>query len=314
LIISNYQFIDALTWVGIMNFRDLEYLVAVAKYQHFGKASDACFVSQPALSMQLKKLEDELGVMLFERTNRQVLITEMGQYIVDRAQEILKQKRALIDYAKMTNNPLGGRMRFGAFPTLAPYLFPLIMFKLHKQLPDLEFELIEEKTNVLVEKLLSGEIDVALLALPVLDEHFQATHLFDDPFYLAVPANHPLSQYQKVTQRQLANETILLLEEGHCLRAQALELCQKNKMEENTQYRAASLEMLRQMVIAGQGITLIPEIAVIKNRHIHHLNFSTPVPYRKIAFVTRKSNSRTACFEIMIDCIRETMQQQVKSK
>ncbi|MES2204366.1 MAG: DNA-binding transcriptional regulator OxyR [Pseudomonadota bacterium] len=275
-----------------MNSRDLEYLVALSNLKHFGKAAEACFVSQPALSMQIKKLEESLGVQLLERTNKSVLLTDHGVIIAERAKQILHQIDEIKEIAKSAKDPLRGEIRIGIFPTLAPYLLPLIIPSLSKIYPKLSFYLIEEQTSALIEQLKEGKIHAAFLALPVDEKNFDHVKLFDEEFLLAVPINHRLAKLKTIKQKDLENENLLLLEQGHCMRDQALDLCHRMNIAENQNFRATSLETLRQMVAAGVGITLMPKLACIPNRTLTYIPFSTPKPMRTIGLFWRNSSAK----------------------
>lgn len=279
-----------------MNLRDLRYFIALADTRHFGRAAEACFVSQPTLSTQLKKLEDELGVTLFERAPRNILLTPAGEQILRHAKLALSHVGSMQEIAKHTKDPESASIRLGIFPTLAPYLLPHVVPKLRRRFPNLELLLVEEKTETLIHQLRDGLIDAAILAEPVHDDHFDSLHLFTEPFVLALPKNHPLSKQRTLGMGELGNQHLLLLEEGHCLRDQALEVCSLSGAGEKEGFRATSLETLRQMVAAGVGITLLPMLAVKppvpKSPHIMLLSFSNPPPHRNIAVFWRKSSVR----------------------
>jgi LysR family hydrogen peroxide-inducible transcriptional activator len=278
-----------------MNLRDLQYLVAVADHGHFGKAADASFVSQPTLSMQLKKLEKELGVLLVERGPRQVVLTDAGRQVVERAKVILGEVDTIKAIARQAADPEAGTVRMGLFPTLAPYFLPHVVPKVHQRFPGLELLLVEEKTEVIHRMLRDGSLDVALMALPLLDPGLHVEPLFDEDFVLAVPADHALaSAPEPVDTSVLATEHVLLLEEGHCLRQQALEVCQLVGASERAGFRATSLETLRQMVAAGVGVTLLPQLAVqppvAPSPDIRLLRLADPVPRRQIAMFWRPTS------------------------
>lgn len=285
-----------------MNLRDLEYLVSVAKYKHFGEAARKCFVSQPALSMQLKKLEEELEVQIFERSNKIIMVTRVGQKLIDKANEILQNATEMMDIAKNSHAPLAGEMRIGAFPTLAPYFLPKIIPKIIKKLPKLKLLLLEEKTEILIENLKKGQIDAAFLAtpLPADDHSLSIKELFCEPFYLAVAHNHHFAKLASINQTDIKDETLLLLQEGHCLRDQALEICSMMGASENQDFRATSLETLRQMVAGNVGITLIPQLAIQKNDGISYIPFKNSKPSRTIALVYRKTYARKELIEKII--------------
>jgi LysR family hydrogen peroxide-inducible transcriptional activator len=279
-----------------MNLRDLRYFLALAETRHFGRAAENCFVSQPTLSTQLKKLEDELGVTLFERAPRNILLTPAGEQILRHAKLALSHVASMQEIAKHTQDPESASIRLGIFPTLAPYLLPHVVPKLRKRFPNLELLLVEEKTETLVHQLRDGFIDAAILAEPVLDDHFDNMHLFTEPFVLALPEKHPLSKQRTLGLMELEKQHLLLLEEGHCLRHQALEVCSLSGAGEKEGFRATSLETLRQMVAAGVGITLLPMLSVKppvpKSTAIKILPFNNPPPHRSIALFWRKSSVR----------------------
>lgn len=273
-----------------MNIREFQYLVALEEFRHFGKAAEACFVSQPALSMQIKKLEESLGVQLLERTNKSVMLTDHGVIIAERTKQILHQIDEIKEIAKTAKDPLSGELRMGIFPTLAPYLLPLIIPKLSKIYPKLSFYLIEEQTSKLIEQLKEGKLHAAFLALPVEEKAFDHAVLFDEEFFLAVPVNHRLAKLKTIRQKDLENENVLLLEQGHCMRDQALDLCHRMNIVENQNFRGTSLETLRQMVAAGVGITLIPKLACHPSDTIVYIPFSSLKPMRTIGLFWRTSS------------------------
>jgi len=279
-----------------MNLRDLRYLVAVAEHRHFGRAAEACFVSQPTLSTQLKKLERELGVELVERQPGQAVLTDAGRQVVERAQLILAEVDTIRGIARRAKDPESGTVRMGLFPTLGPYLLPHVVPAIHERFPKLELLLVEEKTEVLLHKLRDGQLDVAVLALPVPAEHLHEELLFDEDFLLAVHRDHPLAALpEPVDLGVLDDAPVLLLEEGHCLREQALAVCQLAGAAERSDFRATSLETLRQMVASDVGVTLLPELAVQPpvpaSEHVRVRRFRDPVPRRRIAMFWRPTSS-----------------------
>jgi LysR family hydrogen peroxide-inducible transcriptional activator len=280
-----------------MNLRDLKYLIALADYKHFGKAADACNVSQPTLSMQIKKLEEYLQVNLLERSNKQVLITPIGEEIVAKSRDIVKLSEDIIQVAKSSRDPFSGDIKVGAFPTLAPYYFPKIVPKIAKQFDTLKIFLIEEKTEILIEKLKSGAIDMAFLALPVAEDSLEFRDVFEEEFFLAASKQNSIAKDKVANRYSLKNQNLLLLDEGHCLRDQALEFCTSLKIEGEQDFRATSLETLRQMVATNVGITLIPEIARNSNDNIAYIPFEKEKPIRKIALFWRKTSGRKKLFE-----------------
>jgi LysR family hydrogen peroxide-inducible transcriptional activator len=278
-----------------MNLRDLRYFVALAEHKHFGRAAQASFVSQPTLSTQIKKLEDELGVALVERTPRRVLLTEAGKEILPRAREVLTEIDQIRAVARRTLDPESGTLRLGIFPTLGPYLLPHVVPRIGTRFPRLELLLVEEKTEVLLKQLREGRLDAAVLAQPVHDDQLHAQFLFEEPFLLAVPEHHELAKRKTLKLDDLADQSLLLLEDGHCLRDQALEVCELSGASEKSGFRATSLETLRQMVAANVGVTLLPTLAVkppvARSENIHLLQFRGDVPNRRIAMFWRKSSA-----------------------
>lgn len=283
-----------------MTLRELEYLVALAKYRHFGRAAEACLVSQPTLSAQIKKLEDELGVALVERDSRGVILTSYGHETAARARKILLEIQQLKESVEQNQNPEAGTIRLGAFPTLGPYLLPHVVSPARQRFPDLEFLLIEEKSTSLLARLREGEIDAAILALPIADNQLRTEFLFEERFLLAVPNSHPFARRSSIGIGELEDHDLMLLEDGHCLRDQALEVCGFSGATERSSFRATSLETLRQMVSADVGITLLPELATLNQgtlaTGIHLLNFSDSRPSRQIALCWRKSSAREPLF------------------
>lgn len=276
-----------------MNLRDLRYLVAVAEHRHFGRAAEACFVSQPTLSTQLKKLEETLGVTLVERTNRQVMLTPAGEQIVAQAHVVLREVNTLTALAEQHNDPRGGDLKLGVIPTLAPYLLPRVFALAHENLPALRLQLTEAQTAVLVRMLKQGDLDALLLALPLNEENIVEHELFEEPFLFAVSATHPKAARTSIRPDELEGEEILLLEDGHCLRDQALDVCHTHRAAENANFRATSIETLREMVRAGVGTTLMPSLAVEKNPEgMHYLPFSGTAPSRRVGLCWRSTSSR----------------------
>ncbi len=293
-----------------MNFRDLTYLVALADHRHFGKAAKVCFVSQPALSMQIKKLEKHLGIQLLERTNKSVTLTAAGITLAEKARLVLQQAEEMREIAKLAKDPYSGELKIGIFPTLAPYLLPHIIPELKKIFPKLSIYLIEEQSVSLTEKLNQGKLDTAILALPILNTKFKVHSLFEEEFMLATPAHHLLAKRKSINQSDLENKNLLLLEEGHCLREQALSLCFKVNAEETKSFRATSLETLRHMVATGIGITLMPKLACRTNDGIAYAPFTTPKPLRTIGMFWRKSTAKEKLLLDMAIHIKKIMAKQ----
>ena len=292
-----------------MNLRDLKYLVALADHKHFGRAAAACYVSQPTLSTQIKKLEDELGVPLVERAPRKVMLTPAGRDAAERARRIVAEVEQMKEAARRSQDPEAGTVRLGMFPTLGPYLLPHVVPRIRARFPHLELLLVEEKSDVLLSRLREGKLDVGLLALPVADDQLHTEFLFEEPFVLAVPESHPLAQRGSLTLAELSHQQLLLLEDGHCLREQALDVCRLSGASETGGFRATSLETLRQMVAADVGITLLPTLAVkppvARSSNIHLLGFSDSHPSRRIAMVWRKSSAMSGFLQVFAQVFRE---------
>ncbi len=292
-----------------MNLRDLRYLVSLADLRHFGRAASACHVSQPTLSTQVRKLEDELGVTLVERAPRQVMFTAVGLEIVERARRVLADVEQLREAARRTTDPEAGSLRLGIFPTLGPYLLPHVVPNIRARFPRLELLLVEEKTELLLGMLRDGRLDAAVLALPLHEDWLECEHLFEEPFLLALPVDHPLADKHDLTLSQLSDQHLLLLEDGHCLRDQALEVCALAGAGEKEGFRATSLETLRQMVSAGVGITLLPVLAVKPpvppQDSLRLVNFRDPPPSRRVAMVWRRSSARSEFLGAMAAVLRD---------
>lgn len=296
-----------------MNLRDLRYFVAVADTRHFGKAADRCFVSQPTLSAQIRKLESYLGVQLIERQPRKVGLTDTGAKILPLARRMLQESDEIIAMARNEHDPLSGKLKVAFIPTIGPYLLPLVARKLRKQLPRLKLMLYEYQTQPLLEKLKAGDIELGILALPVPLEGLEARDLYAEAFTVAMPGNHPLAKKAHVKVDDLNGESLLLLEDGHCLRDQALDVCSMVDVKESEDYRATSLETLRQMVAAGLGITLLPELATRgpfnSGQGLAIRTFAKPVPMRTVGAVWRKSSSRSQAINAVCRAISSTLQE-----
>ncbi|HEX9474941.1 MAG TPA: LysR substrate-binding domain-containing protein [Steroidobacteraceae bacterium] len=279
-----------------LKLKDLRYLSALASTRHFGRAASACFVTQPTLSAQLRKLEDYLGVQLIERQPRHVTLTEAGSAIAARAQQIIATSDEIVRLAQAWRDPLAGRLRVATLPTIGPYLLPQLMTQIRKSLPRLDLMLYEYQTAPMLEQLRAGEIDLGILALPVDLDGLESRALYAEPFVLAVPASHRLAARRQVQIGELGDEALLLLEDGHCLREQALAVCARSRAHERADFRATSLETLRQMVSAGAGVTLLPALACRgaygAAAGLRLLPLVKPVPTRQIGAVWRQSTGR----------------------
>ena len=283
-----------------MNLRDLGYLVAVAEHKHFGRAADACFVSQPTLSTQLKKLEEFLGVVLIERSNRQVMLTPVGESIVAQAQQVLREADQLVGIADAHRDPFGGEFKLGLIPTIAPYLLPKILVPIRKAFPNLNMQLTESQTSVLLALLKRGDIDAAVLALPHDEDFLDDAFLYREPFYLAVSKQHAYAKRKTVNLKDLDGQDVLLLEDGHCLRDQALDVCHAQGAVENSNFRATSIETLRQLVVADVGVTLVPELAMLgRQSGLAYVPFKGQAPHRDIGLCWRNTSTRAGLLQEM---------------
>ncbi len=294
-----------------MNLRDLKYLVALADTGHFGRAAERTFISQPTLSAQLKKLEEYLGVKLVERQPKNVQLTEVGKQVVMRARRMLAEEDEIISLARNNADPLAGRLKLALIPTIGPYLLPRVMQKIRKALPRLGLMLYEHQTEPLLKRLRDGEIDLGIMALPIAQDGLETRALYDEDFTVALPNHHPLAAKAAIKVSDLKGQTLLLLEDGHCLREQALEVCSRIEVREAEDFRATSLETLRQMVVAGLGITLLPETAVESpfgsQRGLTIRQFTKPAPTRTVGAVWRKSSTRAEAIAGVCDVLHEVM-------
>jgi LysR family hydrogen peroxide-inducible transcriptional activator len=294
-----------------MNLKDLKYLVALADTGHFGKAAERTFVSQPTLSAQLKKLEEYLGVKLVERQPKNVQLTDVGRQVVVRARRILDESDEIIAIARHHTDPFAGKLKIGLIPTIGPYLLPRVMQKIRKSLPQLGLMLYEHQTEPLLKRLKDGEIDLGIMALPIAQDGLATRELYAEAFTLALPTQHPLASKAAIKVQDLKGQTLLLLEDGHCLRDQALEVCSRIEIREAEDFRATSLETLRQMVVAGLGITLLPETAVESpfgsQRGLTIRQFVKPAPTRTVGAVWRKTSTRTLVIEAVCAVLDSVM-------
>jgi LysR family hydrogen peroxide-inducible transcriptional activator len=274
--------------------------VAVARERHFGKAAEACFVSQPTLSVAIKKLEEELDVKLFERGSNEVTVTPLGLEIVHQAHLVLEQAAGIKELARHGKNPLSGPLRLGVIYTIAPYLLPDLVRQSIEQVPQMPLILQENFTVKLLEMLRAGEIDVAVLAEPFPDAGLATAALYDEPFQIAVPKKHTLARRKRISAEELKNETMLLLGTGHCFRDHVLEVCPEyagfssNADGIRKSFEGSSLETIKYMVAAGMGVTVVPQLSVPAEpeRHVTYIRFADPVPTRRIVLAWRRSFTR----------------------
>jgi LysR family hydrogen peroxide-inducible transcriptional activator len=285
------------------SIRQLEYALAVSEALSFRRAAERCHVSQPALSAQIRELESALGVRLFERDRRKVLVTEAGQEVMLRARAVLLAMDELVGTAELREDPLTGVLRMGVIPTVAPYLLPRVLPRVRKRHPRLRLLLVEDQTSHLVRRLSEGELDLLLLALEADLGEAETLPLFKDTFLLAAPPGHALAGRRSIRESDLAGEQVLLLEDGHCLRDQALSVCKAGGATERQDFRASSLSTLIQMVAHGIGVTLVPAMAgdgpSPPRSQLRLVPFSRPQPYRTIGFAWRKTSPRKEEFRLL---------------
>jgi LysR family hydrogen peroxide-inducible transcriptional activator len=300
----------------MVSLRQLRYLESLAENRHFGHAAQACAVSQPALSMQIKELEDELKVSLVERRKSGIELTEEGEEIARRARSILAAVRDLLDYARHQEGLLSGVLKLGAIPSIAPYLLPAALPELQRRFPALRLQLRETVTSNLVRELVTGDLDLILVALPIEDPEVETFHLFDDRFILATKATKRNRRLRHANADMLADNRLLLLEEGHCLRDQALSYCHMVTPEARDSFGASSLATIVQMVANGYGVTLLPEMAIASEIHssgdIRLLRFRTSEPKREIGLAWRKTSPRKRDFMQFAELLRDIAPRQGK--
>lgn len=303
--------------VGSMTLRELRYLVALADLGHFGRAAEACHVSQPTLSTQLKKLEEFLGVTLFERTNKVLHVTPIGEQIVAKARRMLAEAESIIELGRQRVGPLIGPLNLGVIPTLSPYLLPWLLPALRDAYPELKLTVHEDLTDRLIERLKAHKIDAALFALPIDEAELDALPLFEEPFFFACPPGHTLAKAKTVKQSDLRRQRLLLLADGHCLRDQALAVCgfaEAPPEDEGTDFRAASLETIRQMVAAGMGCTLLPAMAFGSARdHRIEVRPLAAKATRCIGLAWRKTYPKTADLKLLANVIRGNLPAAVRA-
>lgn len=306
-----------------MTLIELKYIIAVARERHFGRAAEACFVSQPTLSVAIKKLEEELGVSIFERGGSEVGITSIGERIVAQAQKVLDASGTLKEIARQGHDPLAGALKVGIIHTIGPYLLPKLVRKQLALTPQMPLILQENFTVRLLELLRLGDIDCAIMALPLPDSGLEVVNLYEEDFVVAVPAKHAWAKETQVDVEQLKLETMLLLGSGHCFRDQVLEVCpEMSRFSASTEgiqrsFEGSSLETIRHMVAAGLGITLLPKSAVLESANsddslVKYIDIKEPVPNRQVVLVWRRSFTRQAAIDALLQAVRESGIQGVK--
>ncbi len=293
-----------------MNIRDFKYLLAVADLRHFGRAAEKCFVSQPTLSAQLKKLSDQLGVKLFEWNGRQLIITPIGEKIVTQARVIIREIEMIQQIASSAVDPFLDVFRLGIIPTLGPYLLPKILLPLKRAYPQLRLTVMENKTHIILQQLRHGELDAIILAMPVDTQGLSIENLFIEPFYVAMSKTYPLVKNHEIAIMDIQPQDLLLLEEGHCLRDQALEACSlRQKIPAEYEFQATSLETLRHLVAADTGITLLPALCVdqLNDSDLVIKPFAKPIPSREVALLCRNSCVREECVRAIAETVRKAV-------
>lgn len=295
-----------------MTLTELRYIVTLAQEQHFGRAAERCHVSQPTLSVGVKKLEDELGVLIFERSKSAVRLTPVGEGIVAQAQKVLEQAQGIRELAQAGKNQLAAPLKVGAIYTVGPYLFPHLIPQLHKIAPDMPLYIEENFTHVLRDKLRTGELDAIIIALPFQEADVLTKPLYDEPFYVVMPAEHPWTARASIDAEMLNDKSLLLLGEGHCFRDQVLEACpttrKGSEAHPHTTVESSSLETIRHMVASGLGVSVLPFTAVDSHHYapgvIAIRPLSPPVPYRSVAIAWRASFPRPKAIDVLVDAVR----------
>src|SRR5215470_4257580 len=303
----------------MITLRQLRYLGALVEHRHFGRAAEACAVTQPALSMQIRDLERFLGVELVERRPGEVVLTDVGIEVARRGERMLAAARDLVDLARHRGRVLSGRLMLGIIPSLAPYVLPKILPALQRRYPDLRVELRETQTKVLIDELVRGTLDVVMLALPVTEAEVETIRLFDDPFLFAVPAGDPRPETSRVSALDVDPRQLILLEEGHCLRDQALAYCADSRRggAGSLGLGATSLATVMQMVANGYGVTLVPEVAIdveVRDERVKLLRFAPPQPGRTIRLAWRRTSPRKVDFVALGQIVTEVLGLDVKEK
>ena len=295
-----------------MTLTELRYIVAVAREKHFGHAAEACHVSQPTLSVAIKKLEEELDVKLFERGANEVSVTHLGEAIVRQAQIVVEQAAAIKEIAQRGKDPLAGPLKLGIIYTIGPYLLPELVRHAIERCPQMPLMLQENFTVKLLDMLRTGELDCAILAEPFPDSGLAIAALYDEPFMIAVPKKHPLAKRKSVSAEELKQETMLLLGTGHCFRDHVLEVCPEYaRFSSDTEgirksFDGSSLETIKYMVASGMGVTVVPQLSVPKEpqAHVAYVRFSAPVPTRRVVLAWRRSFTR---YEAIVRCAMRSM-------
>ena len=294
-----------------MTLTELKYIVAVARERHFGRAAEACFVSQPTLSVAIKKLEEELDVKLFERGASEVSVTPLGEQIVQQAQQVIEQAATIKEIAKRGKDPVAGPLRVGVIYTIGPYLLPDLVRQAIEHVPQMPLMLQENFTAKLLEMLRTGELDCAIMAEPFPDTGLAVAPLYDEPFMAAVPTGHALARRKTITAEELKQETMLLLGTGHCFRDHVLEVCPEYARFASDaegirkSFEGSSLETIKYMVASGMGVTVVPQLSVPREvqPHIRYIKFSAPVPTRRVVLSWRRTFPRYEAIAALRNCV-----------
>ncbi len=294
-----------------MTLTELKYIVAVARERHFGRAAEACHVSQPTLSVAVKKLEEELDVRLFERGANEVSTTPLGEQIVRQAQQVIEQAAAIREIAKTGKDPVSGPLRLGVIYTVGPYLLPELVRQAIERVPQMPLVLQENFTARLLDMLRTGDLDCAILAEPFPDTGLAVAPLYDEPFLAAVPRTHPMAQRERITAEELKNETMLLLGTGHCFRDHVLEVCPEYARFSSgaegirKSFEGSSLETIKYMVASGMGVTVVPRLSVPSEPqpHVAYVPFTEPAPTRRVVLVWRRTFPRYEAIAALRNCV-----------
>ena len=301
----------------MITLTQLEYILAVAKHGHFGKAAKECHITQPTLSQQIQKLETDLGTVIFDRSKKPILLTDAGSKLIEQAKVILTEVHKFSDLASQEPNTISGELSLGVIPTLAPYLLPLFLKDLSKKFPKLNLTVREMQTERIVEALENDRLDVGLLATPLNISQIEEYPLFYEPFYLYVATDHPLAKRSRIKQTDLKSEDIWLLTEGHCLRNQVLEICSLSKVgnhKKQVDFESGSIETLERLVDANGGYTLIPELALpfSKSKKAVVQSFERPIPSRQVGLVYRRKQHKLQMIEALGEIIIASLPEEIR--
>jgi|SaaInlStandDraft_1057018.scaffolds.fasta_scaffold04383_6 LysR family transcriptional regulator, hydrogen peroxide-inducible genes activator len=299
-----------------MNLRDLEYLDALHRHGHFGRAAEACFISQPTLSAQFRKLEKEIGVNILDRTAKGVVFSEAGLAVLERAKSVLRETESIREIGRHFKDPKAGTLRVGLIPTIGPYLLPIVLSSLRESFPRLRFRFQDSKTEDTLVGLREGDLDIAVLALPLNEDGLEEIPIYEEPFQLGLSKHHPRSKEKFVTH-WLEEEELMLLEEGHCFGHQALSLCSRYGQVHANPFRGTSLEILRAVVAQGEGVTPVPYLAArqwsAQNDDLTYLPFPNPIPKRQIGLMCRQGNLRMELYTEIAKVIKKSIKRHLPS-